>query len=109
MKIIDIHTKKETKDFNRYENPINGNLVKDYILQHIDFPISHKYLDAIDKSFSEIWNNKIGIGGYFYLDEISKQIFSELQNQKMLIEFERIDKVVNLILTYIENDGGFLE
>ena len=107
--MFDIHTRKETKDNSRYQNEIQSNLVKEYVLQNINFPLTDKYWATIDKSFAEIWNNKLGIGGYFYWDEFSTQIYSELQNQKMLIEYERLDKIVNLMLTYIENNEGFLE
>ncbi len=109
MKIIDIHTKKEIDNVNRYTDKIQSPLVKEYVLQSIDFQITHEYWLAIDKSFSEMWNNKVGIGGRFYWDEFSTQIFADLKNQKILIEYGRLDRIVNLILTYIENNGGFLE
>ncbi len=109
MKIIDIHTKKETDGNSSHKEEIKNNLVKDYVFQNIDFQLTDEYWDSIDESFAEIWNNKLGRGGYFYWDEISDQIFSILQNQKKLMEYSRVDKIVTLILTYIENDGGFLE
>ncbi len=110
MKIIDIHTKKETTNYFPYENGINKQRVKKYVLQNINFPKTDEYWNIIDNSFAEIWNNKLGIGGYFYCDEISKQINSILQQQKMLIEYERLDKIINLILTFFqENNGGFLK
>lgn len=109
MKIIDIHTGKDSTNTDRYKTEIQSQLVKEYVLINIDFPLTDEYWIAIDKSFAEIWNNKLGIGGYFYWDEISKQIYSDLHNQKILIEFERLDRIVNFILTYIENTGGFLE
>ena len=109
MKMVDIHTRKETDGNSRYNNDINSELVKEYVLQNINFPLPDEYWLAISKIFGEIWNNKLGIGAYFYCDEISKQMFSNLQKHKVLIEFERLDKIVNLILTYIENNGGFME
>lgn len=108
-KMVDIHTKIEVSNNDRYKNAIDNDLVKEYVLQNIDFPLTDEFWIAIDNAFADIWNNKLGIGGYFYWDEITNQIFSELQKKKMLIEFERIDKITNLILTYIENNGGFLE
>ena len=109
MKTIDIHTNKVVTNTNRYSNSINNALVKEYVFKNIKFPITENYWDLIDTAFSEIWNNKIGIGGEFYWDEISKMIFLEFQKQRILIEYERIDIIANLMLTYIENNGGFLE
>ena len=108
MKIIDIHTKQEAIGTSRYENGIDNLDVKEYVLQNINFPLPDEYWKTIDNTFAEIWNNQIGIGGHFYWDEISMEINSILQQQKMLIEYERLDIIINLILTYIENNGGFL-
>lgn len=66
MKMFDLHTKKETTDNSRYQNEIKSNLVKEYVLQNIDFPLSDEYWLEIDNSFAQIWNNQLGIGGYFY-------------------------------------------
>ena len=52
---------------------------------------------------------QLGRGGYFYWDELTTWIFDALRQKKILIEFERVDKVVNLILKYIDENGGFLE
>ncbi|MBI4947746.1 MAG: hypothetical protein HY840_15245 [Bacteroidetes bacterium] len=108
-RIIDIHTNNEVTNADRYRNSINSTLVKEYVYQNIKFPLTENYWGLIDTTFSEIWNNKIGIGGEFYWDEISKMIFSEFQKQRILIEYGRIDIIANLMLTYIENNGGFLE
>ena len=51
----------------------------------------------------------MGIGGQFYWDEISKDVFAEIKKKKILIEYEKVNETINLILTYIENTGGFLE
>ena len=107
--MFDIHTKEEVTNSDRYKNSINNGLVKEYVLQNIDFQLTDEFWDIIDSAFADIWNNKLGIGGFFYWEEITNEIFSKLQKKKMLIEFERIDKITNLILTYIENTGGFLE
>ncbi len=108
-KIIDIHTQTEVVNPNRYTNTIDNALVKRYVFQNINFPLNDTYWELIDISFYDIWNNKIGIGGEFYWDEISKWIFEKFQKRKILIEYERIDKIARLILTYIKTNGGFLE
>ncbi|MBX2964580.1 MAG: hypothetical protein KF845_00440 [Cyclobacteriaceae bacterium] len=107
MKIIDIHTKKKPK--RSPQKRIDEVAVKNYVFQHIDFELTNEYWDEIDSEFAEIWNNKIGVGGYFYWDEISKDIYNALQEKKMLISYDRVDCIVNLMLTYIEDTGGFMD
>lgn|SRR5690554_6723174 len=108
MKVIDIHTgKKEVEG--QYKNSIDRETVKNYIFQNIDFKLTTEMWEKIDNAFAEIWNNEIGIGGYFYWDEISASIYEDLKSQKILIQFERIDKITNLILNYIETTNGFLD
>lgn len=108
-KLIDIHTKKKIEDNSHYQQSISPSLVKKYIYENIDFELPENQWIDIDSSFSDIWNNKLGIGKEFYWDEISKKVFIQIRNKKILIEFERIDKIVTLMLTFIEENGGFLK
>lgn len=108
MKMIDIHTGRETEDENRYKRSIEGDQVYAYVLDQIDFPLPESHWRVIDHAFAEMWNNKVGIGGYFYWDEFTEYVYQETLKAKLLITHERIDLIVNLILTYIENSGGFL-
>lgn len=105
-KLIDIHTLRETKGIER--KPINPELVKKYVFANSE-NLSEIQWNLIESEFSDIWNNKLGRGSYFYWDEITTWIFESLRQKKILIEFERVDKVVNLILEYIDENGGFLE
>jgi len=109
MKRIDLHTKKVVPaDEIRYTYSISGNLMKDYVCENIDFNLSDVEWKLIDKYFGEYWNNIIGIGGYFYWDEVTVFIHDNIMEEKQLISQERIKFVVELMLTKIEKDGGFL-
>jgi hypothetical protein len=108
-KMIDIHSKKELSNLPGSENDIKNSLVKDYVFSNISFPLTDRYWSVIDESFATIWNNKIGLGGYFYWDEIAKHVFEELKKEKMLMSYDRVEIITNLMLTYIEDTGGFME
>ena len=108
MKVIDLHTKKET-DSSFQGKHIDNTAVKSYVLKKIDFPLTDEQWASIDSAFAEIWNNKLGRGAEFYWDEIPPQVFEALKQQKVLISFDRVVIVVDLILTFIEKTGGFLE
>jgi hypothetical protein len=109
VKMIDIHTKKNITDNSHYSRSIDSDLVKKYVFDNLDFILPENYWLEIDSSFSNVWNNAIGVGGYFYFDEISSQVFEQMQIKKIFIEYPRVDKIVNLMLTYIEDNGGFME
>ena len=109
MKSIDIHTKKELHNKEEsYSKPISEELMKDHIFNTIDFPLSDDQWKLINDNFSEYWNNKIGIGGYFYWDEVFLYIYNQIQKSKHLIARERVYYIVELILSKIEKDGGFM-
>ena len=109
MKLIDIHTKKELYDKEKlYSKPISSELIKNYVFNTIDFHLPDYQWKLINDNFSEYWNNKIGIGGYFYWDEVASFVYNEIQKSKQLITKQRVYYIVDLILSKIEKDGGFM-
>lgn len=45
---------------------------------------------------------------WIYEGEIEKSISNYLKNQKILVD-DKIDKIVGIMIDYIEKSGGFLE
>lgn len=110
MKKRDIHTGKEVlAGESNYSKKISSDEMQEYIFESIDFPLSIDQWRLIDSSFAEFWNNKVGIGGYFYHDEIAPFIFERIVESKCLIPREWIEVIVRLMLLKIEQDGGFME
>lgn len=110
MKRIDIHTKSTLSDDEvRYNNRISSEEMKIHIFEEINFTLSDEQWALIDTHFANFWNNKVGIGGYFYWDEVSEYIFAKLKKENQLILFERTNIIIELILSKIEKDGGFME
>jgi hypothetical protein len=107
MKILDIHTKTTPKENLRV--PIDNEAVKEFVFNNIDFELNEAYWNEIDSIFAEVWNHKIGRGGYFYWEEICNQVYTSLLERKLLISRDRVNTVVNLMLGYIESTGGFME
>jgi hypothetical protein len=107
---IDIFRNKEIPEGeNPYEKVINAIEVYDYIKSHIEFDLSEKTWICIDNIFNEIWNNKIGLGGSFYWDEIENEVLVEFKKHKILLPDNYVITVVHLILEYIEKIGGIIE
>jgi len=88
---------------------IDRNKVKLAVFNRIDFPLSSKIYKEIDKAFEQCWNKEIGLGGDIYEGFIEKFIFETLVNKKILIEYSRIEKVVEIMMDYIEMTNGFLD
>jgi hypothetical protein len=110
MKRIDIHTKETLGDNEvRYSTNINEDLIKQYVDDNSEVPLTTPQWTAINDAFSECWNNKIGIGGEFYNDEIVDFVYEKVRLQDQLLSHEKVNIIVNLMLTKIENDGGFLD
>src|SRR3989337_956626 len=108
MKTIEIHSKKKLEDDEvAYPNKIDAESIKSHIFETIDFSISEQQWEIIDSSFAECWNNKIGIGGFFYWDDVADYVYKDIQRNLELLSSEKVAIIVDLMLTKIENDGGF--
>ena len=109
-KKIDIFRKDVIKDGEkRFSNPINAQIVQDYVTANIDFSLTEQQWLLIHEYFGECWNDKIGVGGEFYWDEISNYVYEKLVAGNQLIAEERVKVIVDLMLTKIQLDGGFME
>ena len=64
---------------------IDKNKVKLAVFNRIDFLLSRKIYEEIDKAFEHCWNNEIGLGGDIYEGFIEKYIFKALVNKNILI------------------------
>jgi len=110
MKKIDFHTKDILQSGElKHNNPISSKKMKEYVFNKIDFKFSKYQWKIIDEHFADYWNNKIGIGGYFYYDEVVSFVYEKIIDEKLLISRKKIEFIVESMLTKIEKDGGFME
>jgi hypothetical protein len=99
----DNNTRRLFKD--GYINPEN---VKSAVFNRIKFPLSEKIWNQIDEDFGRCWNDEIGLGGDVDADFIAQYIFDSLTQKKILIEYSRVEKIVEIILDYIKMTGGYM-
>jgi len=88
---------------------INPDKVKAAVFAQVDFPLHEQQWLAVEEAFAHVWNVEIGIRGAFYNDQIVKSVFQKLKKDHYLIEFERVESIVNIILDYVEHNGGLLD
>jgi len=109
-KKINLFNKKEIDENHiLFQDPIEADLVHQFILEHIDFDLPGVIWTSIDSSFAEIWNNQLGVGRYFYCDEIEKSVTDDLLSKNIFFPEGYIRQIVKLMLEYIEKNGGFME
>ena len=88
---------------------INPEKVKNAVYNRIDFNLPESVWDEIDNGFRNVWNDEIGLRGWIYEGAIEKSIYYHLKSCKILIDFDKLEKIVGIILDYIKMSGGFLE
>ena len=108
MKIDLFRNKEIPEGENPYERKINSLEAYDYIKSHIEFNLEMNTWICIDEIFSDIWNNKIGLGGSFYWNEIEAEVLEEFKKHKILLPDNYVKTVVHLILEFIEQTGGII-
>lgn len=91
------------------EGEIDPAKVKNAVYSRIDFNLPEYVWDEIDNGFRNVWNDEIGLRGWIYEGEIEKSIYNHLKSCKVLIDFDKIEKIVGIILDYIKMSGGFLK
>jgi hypothetical protein len=83
--------------------------VKNAVYNRLDFNLPDNVWDEIDNGFRNVWNDEIGLRGWIYEGEIEKSIYHHLKSCKILIDFDKLERIVGIILDYIKMSGGFLE
>jgi hypothetical protein len=91
------------------EGVINPENVKNAVYSRIDFNLPEDVWDEIDNGFRNVWNIEIGVRGWIYEGAIEKSVYYHLKSCKILIDYEKLEKIVAIILDYIKMSGGFLE
>ena len=110
MHISEDSTVNDNKTRSLFKNGhINQDNVKSAVFNRINFPLTNKIWKEIDKAFGRCWNKEIGLGGVVYEDFIVQYIYEALVKKKILFEYSRIDKIVEIILDYIKMTGGFMD
>lgn len=88
---------------------IDPEKVKTAVYNRIDFDLPEWLWDKIDSSFGECWNEEIGLRGWVHEGQMEKFIYKKLQDESILFDYVKIERIVKIIYDYIEMSGGFLD
>jgi hypothetical protein len=88
---------------------IDPEKVKTTVYNRIDFDLPEWLWDKIDSAFGECWNEEIGLRGWVYEGQIEKFIYKKLQEENILFDYSKTERIVKIIYDYIGMSGGFLD
>lgn len=99
---------EKSKSINLNSNPIVSEQVFTYVSERIDFTLTFEQWKIIDVAMGEYWNNRIK-GSWICNEDNAAVIFKLCQASKMLISYERVLRITNLIWEYLESKGRLLD
>ena len=89
---------------NLNSNPIESQDVYRFVCSKLDFELTFTQWKIIDIAMCEYWNNRTP-GTWISNEDIAAVIFKHCKNSKMLISYERVLAITNLIWEYLEDKG----
>jgi hypothetical protein len=106
-----VKLKEENRNVIKFskEGTISAKKVKESVYSRINFELPEQIWNEIDYAFGECWNNVIGITGEVNEGQIENYIFNHLKKQRIIFEFEKVEKIVKIIYDYITMTGGWLD
>jgi hypothetical protein len=91
------------------QGSIDHELVKAFVQERLSYTLPDFIWEEVDLAFAKKWNEHLGYRGWFYWDEIIDFVYHHIVAKKMLLNYEKVEEIVSLMLTYIERNGGFLD
>lgn len=85
-------------------NPIVSESVYEYVCSKLSFPLTIDQWRVIDVAMGAYWNNRV-IGAIICSEDNARYIYKHCMKQKVIISFERVLEITDLIWEYLENKG----
>jgi len=89
-------------------SPIVSENVFEYVTANIDFSLTFDQWKVIDVAMGEYWNNR-KIGAWICNEDNADVIYKHCTNSKILIPYDRILIITNLIWEYLESKGRLVD
>lgn len=89
-------------------NPIESEKVFDFVCSKLDFRLTFEQWTVIDIAMGEYWNNR-KVGSWICNEDNAAIIFKHCKASKMLISYERVLRITDLIWRYLESKGRLID
>lgn len=64
--------------------------------------------EAFDDAFTDYWDKELGIGTWFYFDQMAPFIYEKMKEKRILVSYEYIEKMSKIVLDFIEQIPGVI-
>ncbi len=91
-----------------HENAFSEPILHRVVLSKIDFELPDNIWKAINDEFEFYWNYVAGVGNIASCDEACNWICYNLEQEMVLITFDKVETIVNIIWDFIEQIPGVL-
>ena len=88
--------------------PIDSENVYDYVRSHLKFPITDEQWDVIDAAMDHYWNSHHP-GATISSEENAAIIYDHCVKERMLISYDRIIEITNVIWEYLVENGFLIK
>ena len=65
-------------------------------------------LEAFDDAFTDYWDKELGVGTWFYFDQMPPFIYEKMKEKRILVSYECIEKMCKIVLDFIEQIPGVI-
>ena len=63
---------------------------------------------AFDDAFTDYWDKELGVGTWFYYDQMAPFIHEKMKEKRILVSYEYIEKMCKIVLDFIEQIPGVI-
>ena len=64
--------------------------------------------EAFDDAFTDYWDKELGVGTWFYFDQMAPFIYEKMKEKRILVSYECIEKMCKIVLDFIEQIPGVI-
>ena len=83
-------------------------VLKMVIENHLGTELQPILWEAFDDAFTDYWDKELGVGTWFYFDQMAPFIYEKMKEKRILVSYEYIEKMCKIVLDFIEQIPGVI-
>ena len=90
----------------KMENAFTPEVLKMVIENELGHELQLNIWKAFDDAFTDYWDKELGVGTWFYYDQMAPFIYEKMKEKRILVSYEYIKKMCKIVLDFIEQIPG---
>lgn len=90
------------------EDAFTPEVLKMVIENDLGHEIEPHFWKAFDDAFTDYWDKELGVGTWFYFDQMAPFIYEKMKEKRILVSYEYIEKMCKIVLDFIEQIPGVI-